>query len=73
MAHLAARGIGSQPYFPPVNPRPLYRKMFSFRGGELPVTEDIARRTLALPFYTPLSEEQVAYVCEMLADARRII
>ncbi|MGQ9533587.1 MAG: DegT/DnrJ/EryC1/StrS family aminotransferase, partial [Desulfotomaculales bacterium] len=73
MAHLAAHGIESRPYFPPVHLQPFYRKTFGYRGGELPVTEDIARRTLALPFYNALSEEQVAYVCDVLADAGRIV
>ena len=51
----------------PIHLQPLYRLRFGFKPGDFPVTERIARTTLALPFFTDMAEEQVEYVCERLA------
>jgi len=69
MERLAARGIPTRPYFSPIHLQPFYREQFGYKGGELPLTEDIAQRTLALPFHTHLSQEGVARVCDELARA----
>ncbi len=67
MAALAADGVPSRPYFVPIHLQPLYRERFGCRLGAFPVTERIARTTLALPFFTDMTEEQVDYVCARLA------
>ncbi len=67
MAELQEDGIPSRPYFAPIHLQPLYRLRFGFKPGDFPVTERIARTTLALPFFTDMAEEQVEYVCERLA------
>jgi len=69
MKRLASRGIPTRPYFSPIHVQPFYRERFGFRGGELPVTEDVSQRTLALPFHNKLSEEDVARVCDELEQA----
>ncbi len=33
---------------------------------ELPITDDIAKRVLCLPFYYDLTEEEVEYICRMI-------
>ncbi len=38
----------------------LYRERFGHREGEFPVCEDVAARSLALPFFPEMSEGQVA-------------
>ena len=45
-----------------------YRERFGHRLGEFPVCEDVAERSLALPFFPALSEGQVARVAEALAS-----
>ncbi|MFO8012704.1 MAG: DegT/DnrJ/EryC1/StrS family aminotransferase [Phycisphaerae bacterium] len=57
LAHLRAEGIGCSNYFSPVHLQPFYRERFGFKEGDFPVTEHVAARTLALPFYNRLSEE----------------
>ena len=39
--------------------------------GDLPITESVARSTLALPFSSVMTEEQVEYVCENLIAVLR--
>jgi len=69
MDRLARQGIPTRPYFPPIHLHPFYRERFGYREGSYPVTEDVARRTLALPFHGNLSEEQVETVCWELERA----
>lgn len=68
MAHLRQSGIGCRPYFTPIHLQPFYREMFGYRGGGFPVTEDAARRVIALPFFNKLASEQVDYVVEKLRE-----
>jgi perosamine synthetase len=68
---LRARGIDSKPYLPAIHLMSFYRERFGHREGEFPVCEDVARRSLALPFFPGLSESQVARVAEALAAAMR--
>ena len=72
MADLAAVGVTSRPYFAPLHLQPMYRDLFGFREGEFPVTERIARSTLALPFSSVLEDTEIAYVADALTDAVRL-
>ncbi len=49
---LADRGIESKAYLPCIHLLPFYRERFGFAGGEFPVAERAAERSLALPFFT---------------------
>jgi perosamine synthetase len=66
---LATEGIPSRAYFPPLHLQPYIRERFGTGEGMLPVTEDVAARTLALPFHNTLSEEQVGWVVDVLGRA----
>jgi perosamine synthetase len=48
-----------------------YRATFGHREGEFPVCEDVAARSLALPFFPGLEEGQIARVAETLAAVLR--
>ena len=43
--------------------------MFGFKQGDFPVTERVAAGTLALPFSSRLSDEDVKYVAAALIEA----
>ncbi len=47
----AELGIPSKPYFPAVHLMSYYRERFGHREGEFPVCEDVAARSIALPFF----------------------
>jgi len=68
MLALRERGIDSKPYLPAIHLMSFYRERFGHREGEFPVCEDVARRSLALPFFPQLSEGQVAEVAEALRE-----
>jgi perosamine synthetase len=64
---LSARGIQSKPYFPAVHLMSYYREQFGHREGEFPVCEDVAARSIALPFFPQMTAAQVQRVAEALA------
>ncbi len=68
---LSRAGVPSRPYFVPIHLQPFYRERFGYRPGDYPVTEDLGRRSLALPFSGVMSETQVDYVCAALHEAVR--
>ncbi len=66
---LRDNGIESKAYLPCIHLLPFYRERFGFAGGEFPVAERAAARSVALPFFTAMSEQQVERVCGTLAAA----
>jgi perosamine synthetase len=66
---LTALGVQSKPYLPAIHLMSFYRERFGHRRGEFPVCEDIAERSLALPFYPEMGEEQVERVVGALSRA----
>jgi len=64
---LRERGVQSKPYLPAIHLMSYYRETFGHRPGEFPVCEDVAERSLALPFFPAMTEGQVARVAEALA------
>jgi len=59
-------GIQCSDYFQPIHLQPYYREKFGFKKGDFPICEQISERTIALPFYNNLQEEQIDYIVEIL-------
>jgi perosamine synthetase len=66
IAALRGHGIPSKPYFPAIHLMSFYRERFGHREGEFPVCEDVAARSIALPFFPAMTEDQVARVAGAL-------
>jgi perosamine synthetase len=62
---LLERGVQSKPYLPAIHLMSFYREL-GHREGEFPVCEDVAARSIALPFFPEMTEGQVAQVAEAL-------
>jgi len=65
---LKARGVPVRPYFLPIHLQPYMVEQFGFRPGDFPVTEDLGRRGLALPFSSVMTEHQVDIVCQTIRE-----
>jgi len=61
-------GIPAKPYFPAIHLMSYYQETFGHREGEFPVCEDVAARSVALPFFPDMTESQVARVSAALAS-----
>ncbi len=63
---LRERGVQSKPYLPAIHLMSFYRERFGHREGEFPVCEDVAARSIALPFFPEMTEGQVDRVATTL-------
>jgi perosamine synthetase len=70
---LRARGVQCKPYLPAIHLMSFYREAFGHREGEFPVCEDVAARSVALPFFPALAEAQVERVAEALGAVLRAV
>jgi perosamine synthetase len=66
---LGRLGVPARPYFLPIHLQPYMRERFGYTPGDYPITEDLGKRSLALPFSGVMSEAQVDYVCQALQRA----
>jgi perosamine synthetase len=66
---LARRGIASGRYFAPIHMQPAWQAHPSAGTVSLALTESIARRTLALPFFNRIAWNQQEEVARALEDA----
>ena len=65
---LGEMGVPARPYFLPIHLQPYIAERFGYREGDFPVTEDLGRRGLAVPFSGVMAEEQVEYVCQTIRE-----
>ncbi len=69
IASLAERGVQTARYLPCIHLQPYMQERFGYRVGLCPVAEELASRTLAIPFHARLTEDDQAYVAHALSDA----
>ena len=69
MNYLRENGIGTRQYFPPIHMQPYIKAMYGFKEDDFPISYDIGNRSMALPFYNNIKEEEVDYVVEKLKEA----
>ena len=63
---MLARGIQVSNYFPPVYLMPFIAKKYGLKAGDFPTTDEVCKRTMALPFHNNLSKEDVQLVAKEL-------
>ena len=62
-------GVPTMVYYPhPIHLQPIYRAL-GYREGQLPETEHACREVLSLPIYPELTQDQIDYVAQQLAQA----
>jgi perosamine synthetase len=71
VTELGHLGIAAKPYFPAIHLMTYYRETFGYRPGQFPVCEDVAARSIAIPFFPQMNEAQVARVTEALGSVLR--
>ncbi len=65
---LRARGIGTAVHYPVIPLQPYYRERYGYRPGQFPGAEAHAARTLSIPLYPSLTEEDQQSVITALLD-----
>jgi perosamine synthetase len=66
-AHLEKNGIGVGVHYEiPIHLQPIYKQMFGFKEGMLPITERLSKEVLTLPMFADITHDQIKYVCETI-------
>ena len=66
MKYLSDKGIMTKVYFPPIHLTHFYRTKFGYKGGELPITEEVSDQVLSLPIYPTLTEKEIDHIIEKI-------
>jgi len=69
--NLEGLGVPVRPYFLPIHLQPYMVERFGYKEGDYPVTEQLGRCGLALPFSGIMTEQQVDYVCSVIQEVLR--
>ena len=54
--------IPARAYFSPIHLQPYMQEKFGYQEGDFPITEDLGRRGIALPFSSVMKENEVVKV-----------
>ena len=69
MEELGKQGVPCRAYFSPIHLQPYIKEYVGLDDWRLPVTESVARRTIALPFHNNLKPEEIDFVVNALQNA----
>ena len=69
MNGLQDRGVGISINFHPIHLMTYYMDRYGYKKGMFPVAEEIGSRTISLPLYPKLSDEEVSYVIDMTLES----
>lgn len=67
---LEKSGIMTKVYFEPVHLTSFYKKKFSYKKGDLPITEGISKKVLTLPLYPTLTEREMDSIIYIIKSYR---
>lgn len=68
MTSLREAGIGTQVLYIPVHLQPWYRKTYGYEVGKCPDAEQFYLRTLSLPLYPEMNDDDVQHVVEHITE-----
>ncbi len=72
LEYLNENGVSSRAYFyPPIHLQPVYKNIFGYIGGELPITERVSNKGFIIPFFVDMTDEQIDKVCVTIEEAVR--
>ena len=60
------KGLLLQVHYVPIHLQPFYRKNFSFKSGDFPISELFYQNEVSLPIYPDLSEKDQDLVIRLL-------
>lgn len=68
MEKLRKRGIGTRPFFYPIQKQPVFLKMGLFQGKACPVSEKIAEKGFYIPSGLGITEEKMQKVAQVMLE-----
>lgn len=69
IGHLKESGIDTGVHYPiPIHLQPIYRKLYGYKEGDYPISEQFSREVVSLPMFPEMTENQVRFVCEKVLE-----
>ncbi|MCF6150439.1 MAG: DegT/DnrJ/EryC1/StrS family aminotransferase [Candidatus Kuenenia sp.] len=68
MGYMKQNGIQTSIHYPPAHLFDFYRRMYGYKEGMLPLTEEVSKREVTLPLYPSMNEDHVNIVCEVIRE-----
>jgi len=66
---LKKKNIGSGVYYSiPLHLMPLFQKLYNFKGGEYPISENASKSVISLPVHPSINENQMKYIAEQILE-----
>ncbi|TAN41539.1 MAG: DegT/DnrJ/EryC1/StrS family aminotransferase [Nitrospirae bacterium] len=65
---LQVRGVGVAVNYRPIHLLSYYRKTYGYREGDYPVAEQIGGRTISLPLYPKMTDDEACFVIKVLKE-----
>ena len=66
--NLKESGIGTSVHFIPIHKHPYYKDRFGYKEEDYPVANRVFTRSLSLPIYPSLKEEELYYIIEKVLE-----
>lgn len=67
--HLKENGIETGIHYPiPIHLQPIYKKLFGYREGDYPISEQFSMEVVSLPMFPEITKDEVKFVCEKIMD-----
>ena len=66
---LAERGVGTSVHYKPLHRMTYYRERYGLKPEDFPQAERIWQGCVSLPIYPTLSQEDLAYVCQVVRES----
>jgi len=68
---LEEEGVETRVAFPPIHLQPLYRNLFGYTKGYLPITERVSDTILCIPIYPHITQKQQDYILSVIKKAMK--
>lgn len=68
MEYMKQNGIQTSIHYPPAHLFDFYRRMYGYKEGMLPLTEEVSKREVTLPLYPSMNEDSVSIVCDAVRE-----
>ncbi len=66
---LKEKSVGCSVHFIPVHKQPYYKEKYGYKDEEYPVANKIYERSISLPIFPDMSEDEITYVIEKVLEA----
>jgi perosamine synthetase len=66
---LHSNGIDTRLSFPPIHLQPIYKKIFGYKKGDFPVSEQIFEQFLDIPCWMGMGKKNINYIIKIIKSA----